>query len=115
MKKGKFHIVDTPIFCLSVYIYNLDGNSCKGFTKKSVTGTITKQSFTKPQIILKNINTSNCGMVSFRAKIRVIPNVSYECALICTIKYICYEYSLTNNKNHLNCVEFSNDNIFCIE
>ena len=37
-------------------------------------------------------------MVSFRAKIRVIPNVSYERALICTIKYICYEYSLTNNK-----------------
>ena len=44
-------------------------------------------------------------MVSFRAKIRVIPNVSYERALICTIKYICYEYSLTNNKTHLNCVE----------
>ena len=42
-------------------------------------------------------------MVLFRAKIRVIPNVSYERALICTIKYICYEYSLTNNKNHLNC------------
>ena len=42
-------------------------------------------------------------MISFRAKIKVIPNVSYERALICTIKYICYEYSLTNNKT--NCVE----------
>ena len=31
--------------------------------------------------------------------------MSYEPALICTIKYICYEYSLTNNKTHLNCVE----------
>ena len=31
-------------------------------------------------------------LVSFRAKIRVIPNVLYERALICTIKYICYEY-----------------------
>ena len=96
---------------------NFDGNSCKVFTKKSVTGTITKQSFTKPQIILKNIYTSNrtpvCqslpsiyyGIVSFRAKIRVIPNVSYERELICAIKYICYEYSLTNNKTHLNCLE----------
>ena len=32
--------------------------------------------------------------------------MSYERALICTIKYICYEYSLTNNKTHLNCVEY---------
>ena len=34
-----------------------------------------------------------------------MPNVSYKRALICTIKYICYEYFLTNNKTHLNCVE----------
>ena len=93
--------------------------AAKFLQKKSVTGTITKQSFTKPQIIIKNINTSNrtpvcqslpsiyCGMVSFRAKIRVMPNVSYERALICAIKYICYEYSLTNNKTHLNCLEIA--------
>ena len=30
-----------------------------GFIKKSVAGTITKQSFTKPKIILKSISTSN--------------------------------------------------------